>query len=233
MVRQVAIEAFEGFHAHTMKSACLDELLIGVLLAMVGVIGCKDAKWTPSGSADLILAEIKLGGGSNVAKRIDADESFGRAVLNGIATGDSVWLDVADKLTPASASAEASLSIALASALPRSPRRVLSLLGPKYPLEEVCAIPFLKPESTLITTYHDEAVTALSRVATAPLVKVRDDCRAALDDARERRLERIDPSYIVKNKPVAPPRRARRKPVKAQPQQAQPQVTPTDTSSSR
>lgn len=211
-----------------MKRAWLDELLIGVLLAMFGVTGCKDTRWTPSGRAELILAEIKLGGGPNVAKRIDADESFGRAVMNGIATGDSTWLDVADKLTPASASAEASLSIALASALPRSPRRVLALLGPKYPVEEVCAIPFLKPESTLITTYHDEAVAALSRVDSAPLLKVRDDCRTALDDARERRLERIDPSYIVKNKPVAPPRRARKKPVKAQQQ-----VTPPDTSSSR
>lgn len=216
-----------------MTRARLDELLIGVLLAMSGVTGCKDTRWTPSGSAELILAEIKLGGGPNVAKRIDADESFGRAVLNGIATGDSAWLDVAEKLTPASASAEASVSIALASALPRSPRRVLALLGPKYPVEEVCAIPFLKPESTLITTYHDEAVAALNRVDSASLVKVRDDCRTALDEARERRLERIDPSYIVKNKPVAPPRRVRKRPVKAQPLKAQPQVTPPDTSSSR
>ena len=211
-----------------MKRARLDELLIGVLLAMFGVTGCKDTRWTPSGSAELILAEIKLGGGPNVAKRIDADESFGRAVMNGIATGDSAWLDVADKLTPASASAEASLSIALASALPRSPRRVLALLGPKYPVEEVCAIPFLKAEPTLITTYHDEAVAALNRVDTPSLVKVRDDCHIALDEARERRLERIDPSYIVKNKPVAPPRRARKKPAKAQQQ-----VTQPDTNSSR
>lgn len=214
-----------------MTRAWLDELLIGVLLAMFGVTGCKDTRWTPSGSAELILAEIKLGGGPNVAKRIDADESFGRAVLNGIATGDSAWLDVAEKLTPASALAEASLSIVLASALPRSPRRVLALLGPKYPVEEVCAIPFLKPESTLITTYHDEAVAALNRVDSAPLVKVRDDCHTALDEARERRLERIDPSYIVKNKPVAPPRRTRKKAVKAQPPKAQPQVAPPDTSS--
>ena len=216
-----------------MKRARLGKLVLGLLLATFGVIGCKDSKWTPSGSADLILAEIKLGGGSNVAKRVDADENFGLAVMNGIATGDSAWLDVADKLTPASASAEASLSIALASALPRSPARVLALLGPKYPVEEVCAIPFLKLESTLITAYHDEAVAAVSRVAAAPLVKARDDCRAALDDARERRLERVDPSYIVKNKPVAPPRRARKKAVKAQPPKAQPQVTPADTNSSR
>jgi hypothetical protein len=207
-----------------MKRAWREDFLICLLLATFSATGCKDTSWTPSGSADLILAEIKLGGGPNVAKRVDADESFGRAVMNGIATGDSAWLDVADKLTPASASAEASLSIALASALPRSPRRVLALLGPKYPVEEVCTIPFLKPESTLITTYHDEAVAALSRVDSAPLLKVRDDCHTALDEARERRLERIDPSYIVKNKPVAPPRRVRKNPAKAQQS-----VTPPDT----
>jgi len=215
-----------------MRRAPLSEFLICVWLALFGVTGCKDTRWTPSGSADLVLAEIKLGGGPNVAKRIDDDENFGRTVINGIATGDSTWLDVADKLTPASASAEASLSIALASALPRSPRRVLALLGPKYPVDEVCSIPFLKAESTLVISYHDEAAAALSRVDSGPLVKARDECRTVLDDARERRLERIDPSYIVKNKPVAPPRRTRKKSVKAQPRKAQPQVTPPDTSSS-
>ena len=215
-----------------MRRPSLYEFIIGAGLAMFGATGCKETRWTPSGSAELVLAEIKLGGGPTVAKRIDADESFGRAVMSGIATGDSAWLDVADKLTPASASAEASLSIALASALPRSPTRVLALLGPKYPIEEVCAIPFLKAESTLVTSYHDEAVAALTRVDSAPLVNVRDDCRTALDEARERRLERIDPSYIVKNKPVAPQRRTRKKPVKAQPPKAQPQVAPPDTSSS-
>jgi hypothetical protein len=130
--------------------------------------------------------------------------------MNGIATGDSSWLDVAGQLTPASATAAASLSIALASALPRSPERVLALLGPKYPAEEVCGIPFLKPDSTLVTSYHDEAVAALTRVRSAPLAAIRDACRSTLDQARERRLERIDPSYVIKNKPVAPRRRGRR-----------------------
>lgn len=177
---------------------------------MAGATGCKDAGWTPRGRAELVLSEIKMGGAVSVAKRIDANESFGRSVMNGIATGDSAWLDVANKLTPASASAAASLSIALASALPRSPERVLAALGPKYPVDDVCSIPFLKAESTLVTSYHDEAVAALSRVHSVPLTKVRDECRTALDEARERRLERIDPAYVIKNKPVAPPRRTRK-----------------------
>lgn len=184
--------------------------IVGAFLILCAATACKDSAWTPRGSAELVLSEIKLGGAANVARRIDADVSFGRSVMSGIATGDSAWLDVAAGLTPASAAAEASLSIALATALPRSPERVLALLGPRFPVEDVCNIPFLGPESTLVTSYHAKAVAALGQVHAAPLAKTRDDCRAALEEARERRLERIDPSYIIKNKPVAPPRSRRR-----------------------
>jgi hypothetical protein len=197
-------------------------------LSMVAATGCRDSAWTPMGSAEVVLSEIELGGAPEVSKRIDSDENFGRSVMNGIATGDSLWLQVADKLTPASAAAEATMSIALASALPHSPDKVLALVGDKYPVEAVCGIPFLQGDSALVINYHDEAITALGRARTASLSSTRDACRAALDDARDRRLERINPSYVVKNKPVAPPRRPRRKAVK--PPQT---VTPQDTSSSQ
>jgi hypothetical protein len=201
--------------------------IIGACLILSAAAGCRDTSWTPEGSAELVLAEMKLGGPAKVARRIDSDESFGRSVMNGIATGDSIWLDVAGDLTPASAAGAATFSIALATALPRSPSRVLALLGPSYPVEEVCGIPFLKADSAFVTSYHDEAIGALGRVRSTALTKNREACRVALDQARARRLERIDPSYIVKNTPAPPPRRPRKKPVKA------PQlVTPKDTSSS-
>lgn len=176
-------------------------------LSIAIATGCKDNKWTPLGSADLILSEVKLRGAPAISRRLDADENFGRSVTNGIATGDSVWLEVADKLVPASAAAEASLSIALASALLRSPARVLPLLGPKYPLEEVCGMPFLKADSLAVVSYYDSAATSLKRVFSPNLAARRDSCVAALDDARKRRLERINPGYLIKNKPV----RARRR----------------------
>ena len=201
-------------------------------LSIIASTGCRDSAWTPMGSAEVVLSEIKLGGAAGVSKRIDSDENFGRSVVNGIGSGDSLWLQVADKITPASAAAEATLSIALATALTRSPERVLALVGPKYPVEEVCGIPFLKGDSAVVTNYHDEAIAALGRVRAVALVSARNSCRAALDDARDRRLERINPSYIVKNKPVAPPRRARKKVVKPAAKPPQP-VTPQDTSSSR
>ena len=191
-------------------SIAITRALIGASVMIAAAGACKDTPWTPGGSSEVVLSEIKLGHAADVAKRIDADESFGRSVMNGIETGDSSWLDVADKITPASGAAAASFSIALASALPRAPDRVLALLGPKYPVDDVCGIPFLRPDSTRVVTYHDEAVAALARVRRAPLFPVRDACRAVLDQAREHRLERIDPSYIIKNKPVSTPRRRRR-----------------------
>ena len=194
------------------------------------------------GSAEVVLSEIKLGGAAAVSRRIDSEEDFARSVMSGVATGDSLWLQVADKIVPTSAAAEATMSIALASALPHSPDRVLALVGSKYPVEEVCGIPFLKGDSALVSTYHDEAIAALARVRSTSLSATRDSCRAALDDARERRLERINPSYIVKNKPVAPPRRVVRRKAAVKPKTVVPKdtasvakppqaVTPKDTSS--
>jgi hypothetical protein len=182
------------------------------------------------GSAEFVLSEIKLRGGGVVSKRLDSDESFGRSVMSGIATGDSLWLDVASRLKPSSASAQASLAIALASALPHSPARVVSLLGRDYPVEEVCGIPFLRAESSFVTSYHDEAAAALGSVRDSSLTKKRDSCRSALDTARNHKLERIDPAYIVKNKPVVPAARPRRRARK--PAAAPKAVTPNDTSSS-
>jgi hypothetical protein len=75
----------------------------------------------------------------------------------------------------------------------------------------VCSIPFLKADSALVTSYHDEAIASLERVRTPTMTATRDACRAALDEARDRRLERISPSYIIKNKPVAPRRRTRKR----------------------
>jgi hypothetical protein len=100
-------------------------------------------------------------------------------------------------------------------------------------LEEVCGIPFLKGDSAFVATYHDEAIAALARVTSPSLSARRAACHAALDDSRERRLERINPSYIVKNKPIAPPRRPPKKTVKPPVAPKDTTVTPKDTSSSR
>jgi hypothetical protein len=131
--------------------------------------------------------------------------------MSGISTGDSAWLEVARQIVPASASAEASLAIALATALPKAPSRVLPLLRQKISLEEVCGIPFLEVDSTEITVYHDSAYAALSKVRDSSLTSLRDKCAQTLETARAIKLARIDPRYVVKNKPAPAPARRRRR----------------------
>ena len=162
------------------------------------------------GSAELVLSQIKLGGVPAVARRLDSDPTFAESVTNGIATGDSAWLEVARAITPASSAAEASLNIALASALERAPRLVLPLLSRKYSIEEVCGIPFLEADSIHIREYHDDAAKSVRSVRDSTLTPLRDRCLDTLDEARERKLARIDPSYVIKNKPT-PVRATRRR----------------------
>jgi hypothetical protein len=185
------------------------EIIAAALIAIATASGCKENRWVPHGRAEITLSEIKLSGAPEVSRRIDSDEDFARSVLNGVASGDSVWLDVASQLTPPSAAAEASLAIALAAALPQAPRKVLSMVDDKYPTEEVCGMPFLRADSSEVVTYYNDAVRAVSSVTDSALVTVVDVCRSALDSSRSRRLQRIDPSYIIKNKPAPAPKRRR------------------------
>jgi hypothetical protein len=170
------------------------------LLALVCLAACKESAWTPRGSADIVLSEIKLRGASGVSKRLDTDETFARSVMSGIASGDSTWLVVASRLEPESAAAEASLEIALASALIESPQKVLALVGRKYQVDQVCGIPFRRTDSSEVMNYHQQATAALRRVRDSTLTRTLTSCRTALDYARNEKLERVDPGYVLKNK---------------------------------
>jgi hypothetical protein len=161
---------------------------------------CKESAWTPRGSADIVLSEIKLRGAGGISKRLDTDESFARSVMTGIASGDSTWLLVAGSIKPESAAAEASLEIALASALVQSPDKVLALVKGRYQVDQVCGIPFLRADSAGVVAYHQQAASALSRVRDTALRNSVESCRGSLEDATKEKLERIDPAYILKNK---------------------------------
>ncbi len=198
-------------------SACTGRRLC-VPLMVVLAAGCRESALTPMGTASLVLSEIRLRGAAPVARRMDTDAKFARSVLDGIATGDSAWIEVAKAIKPGSSAVDASLTIALATALPLAPRAVLPLLGATHAAEEVCGIPFLQPSKERITLYRDSALAAVLAVdvmttarsgSAAPLPdtalrRKKGSCAAALRRSAERKLTRIDPAYVVKNKPVVP-----------------------------
>lgn len=186
-----------------------------VWLAATGItltLACGESAVTPLGAPQLLLSEIRLGGAERVAARLDTDVRFGQTVMDGIATGDSLWLEVARHLEPRSAAAEASMAIALAAALPRNPDAVLSLLDRRHRAGDVCGMPLLDGNAEAVTAYYASASAALARPRPASFAPTALECAAALDSARARKLARIDPAYLIKNKPAPPkptPRRRR------------------------
>ena len=204
--------------ARCRRTACLTMRRLCVPLVIVLAAACRESALTPMGTASLVLSEIRLRGAAPVARRMDTDAKFARSVLDGIATGDSAWIEVAKAIEPGSSAVDASLTIALATALPLAPRAVLPLLGATHAAEEVCGIPFLQPSKDRITRYRDSALAAVLAVdvtttaragSAAPfpdtaLRRKRGSCAAALRGSAERKLTRIDPAYVVKNKPVVP-----------------------------
>ena len=175
------------------------------------MLACAEADVTPLGAPQLVLSEIRLGGAERVAARIDSDLRFGQTVMDGIATGDSLWIEVARNLELKSAAAEASFAIALSAALPRNPDAVLSLIGPKARVSDVCGMPFLDATPEAVTNYYDSSTTALARPRAPSATALARTCMATLDSARVRKLARIDPAYLIKNRPVVPKPPARRR----------------------
>ncbi len=183
-----------------------------MLVWAAALLACAETEITPLGTPQLVLSEIRLGGAERVASRIDNDLRFGQTVMSGIASGDSLWLEVARHLELKSAAAEASFAIALAGALPKNPDAVLALVGPKVRVGDVCSMPFLDATEAAVNSYYDSSAAALARPRVGPYARTAAQCALALDSARVRKLTRIDPAYIIKNKPVPPkpaPRRRR------------------------
>jgi hypothetical protein len=203
-------------YASDISDLCLSKLQLPflhfiVLLPVAGALACADAEVTPLGAPQLVLSEIRLGGAERVAERIDNDLGFGQTVMEGIASGDSVWLEVARHLELKSAAAEASFAIALAGALPKNPNGVLPLIGPKARVGDVCGMPFIDASAASVTAYYDSSTTALSRPLPVAYAGIVQECAATLDSARVRKLTRIDPGYIIKNKPAPPKPPVRRR----------------------
>jgi hypothetical protein len=102
-----------------------------------------------------------------------------------IATGEPVWLQVANMLIPAADGAFAEeLSSDLASALLVRPANVLRLLkkseSRKITPTDVCDAPFPSPGKHWLRVYKSRAVMSVSGVREATLREVRDDCLRAL-----------------------------------------------------
>ena len=156
------------------------------LAGLVAACNSPDVPPTTELSSGEVLAVIREKGPDSALRRfVLADSTFGDDVLLGISSGDSAWLDVARLLKPvADAGASTFLSIAVADALPAAPERVLALVGPDYPAEQVCGLPFIEQPDSEAVAYYRRARPAVERVDRLALAPQRAACLEALGRAR-------------------------------------------------
>jgi hypothetical protein len=99
-------------------------------------------------------------------------------VLSGIESADPAWLRVALLLKPFSdAGASESLDDAVALALPKSPERILSLVGHGFDLKFICTSPFYEGEEPGVAeAYERKTLVALASIQEPRLKALAADC---------------------------------------------------------
>ena len=150
--------------------------------------------------ARAILDDIARGGARRVLDQLYGSEARWRAMLDGVASGQPAWLDVASRLKPAAARTvpvSQDLTVAVSRALERAPANVLAILDAAFDTDDVCSLNTL--EDSLGPDYHAALGTverreqAVSRVDAPALAARRDDC---LEFLRELKGE------VVRNRQV-------------------------------
>jgi hypothetical protein len=171
-----------------------------VALILASALGCvQEPRATPATSAvgpppplraRDVLALID-NAGADSARRTYFGGAFvatcGAPVIDSIATGDSLWLVVAERLGPGSdACAAEGIGYGASLALARSPAQVLRVRGDRGLIDHVCALPFDDGVAdSVVRRHYTRVMAAVAAITEARLVARREQCRAALKKSYE------------------------------------------------
>jgi hypothetical protein len=151
--------------------------LLAALILAVALDAPASAVQPARPSAEALLHQIERQGGRTVLWNLWQDDKAFDAVIEGIESGDPAWLDVAVRLRPFSdAGASESIDYAVASLLPRAPRRVLSLVGHGFEIRHICTSPFIEPAPGVAEAYETKALAALAGVRDRKLAGLAREC---------------------------------------------------------
>jgi len=158
--------------------------LIGVLL-----LGSSVTLAEPPLTAQHVLSSIASHGAAPTLAELYRDDRRWAALLAGIATGDSTWLDAAKKLHRASdAGSSEQLELAVGEALEHQPEKVLSSAVEEFRLDLICGPPDI--DDIRYRTYAKAIAAIEKRERRLKLIDSngvqahRDSCIALLEEAR-------------------------------------------------
>jgi len=158
------------------------KVLLAVSISMTCVAQTKPVHAGPT--AKRMLERIDRDGAKKVVDQLWATPKHGQweYVVNQIQAGSDAWLDVAEKIQPGTDAGSADeLMIVMSTALAHNPARVLSMIGPKFPLEEICTVPFIEPSRQVIVNHKARIHAALKRVDSRELEEKKAGCLKSID----------------------------------------------------
>jgi hypothetical protein len=139
--------------------------------------------------AQAILDDIARRGAKPVLDQLYAGEARWRPVIDGVASGQPGWLEVASAFKPAALRnlpVSQELTVAVARALERAPANVLVVLDHAFDTDDVCSLNTLEdslgPDYQAALSAVERRERAVARVTDPALRERRDDC---LDFLRE------------------------------------------------
>jgi hypothetical protein len=156
-------------------------------------------------AAQAILDDIARRGAKQVLEQLYGQEARWRPVLEGVASGQPRWLEVAAAFKPVALrnlSVSQELTVAVSRALERAPAHALAVLDGAFDTDDVCSLntveDSLGPDYQAALATVERRERALLRVGDRALAARRDDC---LDFLRELKGE------VVRNREAwFPPR---------------------------
>jgi hypothetical protein len=158
-------------------------------MALLASAACACAQGPDVGE---ISRDIDAKGARATVISLDHQQRFD-AVLEQVASGDAVWIQLAGRLASGADAEDAiGLTVALAKALPKNPEAVLRVLdnGPVTGTDAVCGVPFIEPTQDEVKTYLEHAIPAVTHVADAVNPSRRSACLASLRHA-EKQLDAL------------------------------------------
>jgi hypothetical protein len=136
-------------------------------------------------SPEGIALQIKEHGAKAAVARLWNNDDYDQ-VMDKLKTGDDRWIALAPLLAPGTdADAGEDLLVALAFALPRNPRAVLTVLAGKQGsfFVDVCTVPFDEGTVKDISVYIKRARKAVAEVSDPALARTKAECLEQLRTA--------------------------------------------------
>jgi len=152
--------------------------------ALLALVLAQDAASAPAE----LLQEIDRQGAQKVLLQIYDDDPRWQQVLDGIATGSSAWLRVAERFKKVAREQSEELTVAVGRALEAEPAHALAVLGDAFDADDVCSLNTLEqslgPDYTVALRSVEKRERGVLRVTDPALRQQRDDCLGFLRELK-------------------------------------------------